>query len=83
MGMLGERSNEDEGGGLVGRGRTVRLDEQRCATCNRQLHPWETVCPDDGGRAVRPEEVTAAPDPLLARLLAEEPLDSEDADPAP
>lgn len=45
---------------------------RRCATCRRELLPWEDTCPQDGGRAVRPDEIPAETDALLARLLAED-----------
>lgn len=71
MGLLGERpSQDDDGGGLAGRGLTVDLDERHCARCGRLLHPWEEACPDDGGAAVRAGEAPPPSDALLARLLA-------------
>lgn len=63
----------DEGGGDEEQGVSIR----RCETCRRELLPWQDACPDDGGRAVTPQEVEPEHDALLARLLAE---DDEDAD---
>ena len=64
----------DEGGGDEEQGVSIK----RCEVCRRELLPWEDTCPDDGGRAVTPQEVEPEHDALLARLLAED--DEEDGD---
>ena len=73
----------DEGGGDEEQGVSIK----RCEVCRRELLPWEDTCPDDGGRAVTPQEVEPEHDALLARLLAEEdeeggedPVESGDED---
>lgn len=58
----------DEGGGDEEQGVSIR----RCEVCRRELLPWQDTCPDDGGRAVAPQEVEPEHDALLARLLAED-----------
>lgn len=62
----------DEGGGDEEQGVSIK----RCEVCRRELLPWQDTCPDDGGRAVAPQEVEPEHDALLARLLA----DDEDED---
>lgn len=66
----------DEGGGDEEQGVSI----QRCEICRRELLPWETECPDDGGRAIRPQEVQPAHDALLARLLEDDDDDASEAD---
>jgi hypothetical protein len=46
----GPRQEEEPGGGDASFG--LDLDLRACATCRRELHPWESRCPDDGGPAV-------------------------------
>lgn len=58
----------DEGGGDEEQGVSIK----RCEICRRELLPWQDACPDDGGRAITPQEVEPEHDALLARLLAEE-----------
>ncbi len=58
----------DEGGGDEEQGVSIK----RCEICRRELLPWEESCPDDGGRAIAPEQVRPEHDALLARLLSEE-----------
>ncbi len=69
------------GGGDQGGGGDELLGEvhKRCGICRRELHPWEDVCPEDGGSAVMPGELDAGHDDLLARLLADEDADGDDA----
>ncbi|CAN5304193.1 hypothetical protein BH20ACT8_BH20ACT8_13860 [soil metagenome] len=45
----GPRREEEPGGGS---GLELELDLLACPTCRRELHPWETTCPDDGAAAV-------------------------------
>ncbi len=75
----GGGGDEDDGDEQLG------TAHRRCATCRRELLPWEDVCPDDGGEAVTPGALGALSDEhdaLLARLLAEEPLPRDEADEA-
>ena len=58
----------DEGGGDEEQGVAIK----RCEVCRRELLPWEDTCPDDGGRAIVPQQVEPEHDALLARLLADE-----------
>lgn len=67
----------DEGGGDQDE---LRGDaHKRCAVCRRELLPWQSVCPDDGGAAIEPGELGAPEhDELLRRLLAEDPRLADD-----
>ena len=66
----------DEGGGDEEQGVSIK----RCEVCRRELLPWEERCPDDGGRAVTPQQIQPDHDALLARLLAEEQDGEADGD---
>ncbi len=51
MSILGKKQDDgddDLGGDSV----TLPLEDMVCATCGRDLAPWMTTCPDDGGAAV-------------------------------
>ena len=67
----------DEGGGDEEQGVSIK----RCEVCRRELLPWEDTCPDDGGRAIVPQEVEPEHDALLARLLADDDEAGEGAGP--
>ena len=44
------------------------LDVRACEICRRELLPWQDECPDDGGRAVRREDLPPPADPLAEQL---------------
>ncbi len=44
------------------------LDVRACAICRRELLPWQETCPDDGGAAVRREDLPPPADPLAETL---------------
>ena len=81
-----KREDDDDLGGLLGtgqkkaeeseakghRGLTVDTDVLKCEVCRTELLPWQTECPNDGGRGVPPEELPAQEDALLARFLENE-----------
>jgi hypothetical protein len=74
MGLLARR--QDDGDETVADGMSLQMDlgERVCAECGRDLHPWEAVCPDDGGAPVAPETRKASTAmPVPAHLLDEEP----------
>ena len=74
MGLLARR--QDDGDEVVGDGLSLRMDlgERVCSACGRDLHPWEEVCPADGGVPVAPATRRSATAPAVpAHLLAEEP----------
>lgn len=77
---MGFVTNDKRGGGGEegGGGPSVELDldTRVCATCRRELLPWQDTCPDDGGRAVKPGELPPPADPLAERLAAT--LDDDD-----
>jgi hypothetical protein len=69
MGIV-DRKRKLEEPGSGGGGLELDLDIRSCTICRRDLHPWETVCPDDGGEAV-PRTLLASPmAPPPAYLLA-------------
>ena len=76
----GGGGHEDDGGGGFGLGDD--LDPKACPVCRRELLPWQDRCPEDDAAGVRRSELPPVDDPLLARLLDEEPLDEEDEPPA-
>lgn len=70
MGILGGKfkDQDDDGGG--GDAVTLPLDDVVCSTCGRDLAPWMTSCPDDGGAPVaRSESMTAGVPDVPAHLL--------------
>jgi hypothetical protein len=86
MGFVTPSKGEDSGlDQLTGRRRTEQdpsradagleldLDLRVCATCRRELMPWEDRCPADGGEAIAKTALAPPSDPLLDRLLAEQP----------
>ncbi len=64
----GGGGDDEGGGGDEEQGVSIK----RCEVCKRELLPWQDTCPDDGGRAVTPQEVEPEHDALLARLLADD-----------
>lgn len=76
--LLGSRKDESGEADVQRRGLTLDLDVRVCRTCRRELLPWQEQCPDDGGAAVRREELPPSPDPLLDRFLRE---GEDDVDP--
>lgn len=76
MGVFSKRNNAEEPGG-GGSGLHMDLDERYCVTCRRELMPWQTSCPEDGGEAVALTELPSSMPPPPAHLLA----DSDDAEP--
>jgi hypothetical protein len=77
--LRGQRRGEDDAGD-PSTGLDLGDELLRCQVCRRELLPWETTCPDDGGPGVLPSQIAAATDPLLERLLAEEAGDAERPD---
>ena len=65
-----KRGGGGEEGGGSGPSVELDLDNRVCATCRRELLPWQDVCPDDGGAAVKPGELPPPEDPLAERLAA-------------
>lgn len=55
-----------------GSGLDLDLDLRACEVCRRELLPWQQTCPDDGGRAVRQEDLPPPVDPLVERLAGED-----------
>lgn len=70
MGFLTRRN---DGGDEVrpGQGLELDLDPRVCATCRRELLPWQERCPDDGGAAVAPSALPPVADPRATRLSEE------------
>ncbi|MDX1659649.1 MAG: hypothetical protein R3343_12580 [Nitriliruptorales bacterium] len=65
-----KRGGGGEEGGGSGPSVELDLDNRVCATCRRELLPWQETCPDDGGEAVKPGELPPPEDPLAERLAA-------------
>lgn len=68
MGVFSKRKDAEEPGG-GGAGLHLDLDERFCVTCRRALQPWQQQCPDDGGAAVRVEDLPDSMPPPPAHLL--------------
>jgi hypothetical protein len=77
MGVFSKRNNAEEPGG-GGSGLHLDLDERYCVTCRRELMPWQTACPEDGGAGVALSELPSAMPRPPAHLL-----DDDDGGDAP
>lgn len=80
MGVFSKRNNAEEPGGGGGSGLHMDLDERYCVTCRRELMPWQTTCPDDGGKGVPLTELPSSMPPPPAHLLADEDDDEATVD---
>ncbi len=49
MAILGGKFTNDDDDGGGGDAVTLHLDDVVCSICGRDLAPWMTSCPDDGG----------------------------------
>lgn len=69
MAILGGKftNDDDDGGGSDAV--TLPLDDVVCSVCGRELAPWMTTCPDDGGAPMpRSESMDDGPS-IPAHLL--------------
>lgn len=83
MAILGGKfTNDDDDGGGGGDAVTLPLDDVVCSICNRDLAPWMTVCPDDGGAPMSRSDSMLDGPTIPAHLLdgLEEAGDLDDAD---
>lgn len=85
MAILGGKftDQDDDGGGSDAV--TLPLDDVVCAVCGRELAPWMTTCPDDGGEPIaRSQSMAAGVPDVPAHLLEglDDPADPDDGDPA-
>jgi hypothetical protein len=72
-GKFTDQDDDDGGSDAV----TLPLDDVVCATCGRELAPWMTTCPDDGGEPIaRSQSMAAGVPDVPAHLL--EGLDDPD-----
>ncbi len=71
MSPLSRRSGEEEE--RAGRGVTLDLEERVCLLCRADLPAWVEECHHCGGTAVRRVDLPPEEDPLLSRLLTEDP----------
>ena len=72
-GKFTDQDDDDGGSDAV----TLPLDDVVCATCGRELAPWMTTCPDDGGAPIpRSQSMTAGVPQVPTHLL--EGLDDPD-----
>ncbi len=74
MSPLSRRSGEEEERATTAL--NLDLEERVCALCRRDLPAWAERCPECGGTAVRRVDLPPEDDPLLARLLTEDNLES-------
>ncbi len=77
MSPLSRRSSGEEE--RTARGLSVDLEERVCALCRRELPAWVEHCPECGGMSVKRADLPPAEDRLLARLLAEDADDPDEA----
>jgi hypothetical protein len=71
MGFVDRKRNEEQPGS-GGSGLELDLDLRSCAVCRRDLHPWEDVCPVDGGEAVGRTLLRSPLAPPPAHLLVDD-----------
>lgn len=85
MGFIQKRDDEDED---LGSGQNAVTDPSRargwsglpedldllvCPECRRELLPWQERCPDHGAEGIPREQLPPPRDPVLERLLRDNP----------